>query len=245
MARITHERWKVYGNVFDEFTRNDIIKLSKQKHIDELISPISIGKEANIFSARKTDQGEKEATYRIVKIYRLESCNFNKMYDYIKHDPRYFTIKKQRRQVIFSWVQREFRNLMKAREAGVKVPLPINILHHLIVMQIIGDEKTGEVAQRLKQAPPKNPKVFFEKLIENIKILYQKAKLVHGDLSEYNVLNYKEMPVIIDMSQASPIDAVNADELLDRDIRNMVSYFGKHGVQMTAEELRKKITGKK
>ncbi|MBI5073527.1 serine protein kinase RIO [Candidatus Woesearchaeota archaeon] len=247
MARITHERWKVYGNVFDEFTRNDIIKLTKQKHIDELVSPISIGKEANIFSARKIEEDAKnhEPTYRIVKIYRLEACNFNKMYDYIKHDPRYFTIKKQRRQVIFSWVQREYRNLMKAREAGVKVPLVINILHHLIVMQLIGDEKTGNPAQRLKQAPPKKPKEFFEKLVENVRLLYQKAKLVHGDLSEYNILNFKETPVIIDMSQASPIDAVNADELLDRDMRNMVSYFKKHGVEITAEELKKKIVGKK
>lgn len=245
MTRITHERWKVYGNVFDQFTINDIIKLTKQKHIDELVSPISIGKEANIFSARKTEAGEKEATYRIVKIYRLEACNFNKMYDYIKHDPRYFTIKKQRRQIIFSWVQREYRNLMKARQAGVKVPLIINVLHHLLVMQIIGDEKTGETAQRLKQASPKNPKDFFEKLIKNITLLYQKAKLVHGDLSEYNILNLKETPVIIDMSQATPIDAVNADELLDRDIRNMVSYFKKHGVEMSAEELKKRIVGKK
>ncbi len=239
MARITHERWKVYGNVFDQFTINVIIKLSKQKHIDELISPISIGKEANIFSAKKTE--EKTTIFRIVKIYRLEACNFNKMYDYIKHDPRYYNIKKQRRQVIFAWVQREYRNIMKAREAGVKVPMPIALLRHLIVMQFIGDESTGETAQRLKQAPPKNPKEFFQKLLKNLKLLYQKAHLVHGDLSEYNILNWKEIPVIIDFSQASPIDAANADELLDRDIRNMVSYFKKYGIKIRAEELKNSI----
>jgi RIO kinase 1 len=243
MARITHERWKVYGNVFDAFTMNDLIKLSKQKHYDELVSPVSIGKEANVFSARKKEEGAE--VYKIVKIYRLEACNFNKMYDYIKHDPRYYNIKKQRRQVIFSWVQREYRNIMKAREAGVKVPKPIALLHHVFVMQMIGDEAIGESAQRLKQQSPKNPADFFEKLIKNIALLYQKAKLVHGDLSEYNILNWKEIPVIIDMSQASPTDAVNADELLDRDIRNMVSYFKKHGVTTTAEELKKRIVGKK
>lgn len=242
MARITHERWKVYGNVFDEFTIKDIIKLTKQRHFDELISPISIGKEANLFSAKKNEEGQ--TIYRMVKIYRLEACNFNKMYDYIKHDPRYFGLKKQRRQVIFSWVQREYRNIMKARQAGVKVPLPITLLHHLIVMQFIGDEKTGEAAQRLKQAPPKNSQEFFEKLVENVRLLYQKAHLVHADLSEYNILNWKEMPVLIDFSQATPIDSVNAEELLDRDIRNMVVYFKKHGVEMTAEKLKKRIVGK-
>ncbi len=242
MARIDHERWKVYGNVFDQFTMADLIKLSKQRHFDHLVSPISIGKEANIFSAKKKEDGKE--IYRIVKIYRLESCNFNKMYDYIKHDPRYYTIKKQRRQIIFSWVQREFRNIMKAREAGLKVPLPIALLHHTIVMQFIGNEETGEAAQRLKQATPKDPKDFFEKLIVNIRLLYHKAKLVHGDLSEYNILNDNEKPVIIDMSQSSPIDAANAEELFDRDIRNMVVYFKKYGVKITQEELKKRITEK-
>lgn len=239
MARITHERWKVYKNVFDEFTIKDIIKLTKQKHFDALASPISIGKEANIFSATKNREAEE--IYRILKIYRLEACNFNKMYDYIKYDPRYLAIKKQRRQVIFSWVQREFRNLMKAREAGVRVPMPIIVQHHIIVMEFIGNEKTGEAAQRLKQAPPKNPRQFFEKLIHQVKLLYKKAHLIHADLSEYNILNYNESPVLIDMSQSTPIDAANAEELLDRDIRNMVTYFGKHGVKTTAEKLKKEI----
>ncbi len=243
MARINHERWKVYGNVFDEFTINDLIKLTKQRHYDELVSPVSIGKEANVFSARKKIEGHDE--YRIVKIYRLEACNFNKMYDYIKHDPRYYALKKQRRQVIFSWVQREYRNIMKAREAGVRVPLPIALLHHVFVMELMGDKTTGEAAQRLKQQSPKDPQKFFDMLIDNLALLYQKAKLVHGDLSEYNILNWKETPVIIDMSQSSPTDAVNAEELLDRDIRNMVSYFQKHGVTTTAETLKKRIIGKK
>jgi RIO kinase 1 len=238
MARIQHERWKIQENVFDQFTINSVITLTTQKHFDELISPISIGKEANIFSARKKN------TYRIVKIYRLESCNFNKMYDYIKYDPRYYNVKKQRRKVIFAWVQREFRNSMKAREAGCRVPMPIAIRNHVIVMELIGNDKTGQTAQRLKQAPPQKPEAFFNDVIKNIKLLYHKAKLIHGDLSEYNILTWKETPIIIDMSQASPRDAVNAEELLDRDIRNMVSYFKKHGVTTTAESLKKKITGK-
>ena len=108
-------------------------------------------------------------------------------------------------------------------------------------MQFIGDEQTGEVSQRLKQAPPKYPKKFFEKLIENVRLLYQKAHLVHADLSEYNILNWRETPVLIDFSQATPIDAANAEELLDRDIRNMIVYFKKQGVEMTKEELKKRI----
>jgi RIO kinase 1 len=134
---------------------------------------------------------------------------------------------------------------MKARENGVKVPMPIALMHHIIVMQLVGNEETGESAQRLKQSSPKNSKDFFNKLLKNLQVLYQKAKLVHADLSEYNILNNKEIPVIIDMSQATPIDAVNADELLDRDIKNMVNYFKKHSIEITAEEIKTKIVSTK
>ncbi len=240
MARITHERWKVFENVFDQFTIKDLIKFSKQQHFDRLVSPVSIGKEANIFIAIKEQEGE--TCYRIVKIYRLEACNFNKMYDYIKHDPRYYHIKKQRRQIIFAWAQREVRNLMKARNAGCKVPMPIALHHHSIVMELIGNEENGQTAQRLKQATPKNPHKFFDDVVQQLHFLYKKAKLVHGDLSEYNILNHKEKPVLIDMSQSTPIDAANADELLTRDIKNIILYFRKHGINTTEEEIRKKIT---
>jgi len=164
------------------------------------------------------------------------------MYDYIKYDPRYYNVKKQRRKVIFAWVQREFRNIIKAREAGCRVPMPIAIRNHVIVMELIGNAKTGQTAQRLKHAPPQKPETFFKEVIKNIKLLYHHAKLIHGDLSEYNILNDHESPVLIDFSQATPIDAANAEELLDRDVRNMVVYFRKYGVAMTAETLKKKIT---
>ena len=88
-------------------------------HIDGLESPISVGKESNVFSAKKGNDRV------IVKIYRLETCDFNRMYDYIKYDRRYVTLRKQKRKVIFAWAQREYRNLLKAREAGINVPTAI------------------------------------------------------------------------------------------------------------------------
>jgi RIO kinase 1 len=105
------EEWKVYKNVLSKFTIDTLFKLISQGHFEGLESPVSIGKEANIFSAVT-----KENQRVIVKIYRLENCNFNKMYQYIAADPRYVHLKKSRRDVIFSWCQREYRNLLKARE---------------------------------------------------------------------------------------------------------------------------------
>ena len=80
---IFKERFKTYKNVFDEFTVRSIFKLISQGYFEGLESPISIGKESNIFSALRKDN-EKV----IVKIYRLETCDFNRLYDYIKDDPR-------------------------------------------------------------------------------------------------------------------------------------------------------------
>ena len=81
MGKITREKFKTYGNVFDEFTNRNLFKLATQGHFEELESTVSIGKEANIFTART-----KDGELKIVKIYRLENCDFNKMYDYIKYE---------------------------------------------------------------------------------------------------------------------------------------------------------------
>src|SRR3989344_5111442 len=141
------EKFKVMHNVFDEFTNLTLLKLISKGHIDGLESTLYVGKEANIFTALKS--GKR----LIVKIYRLETCDFNRMYDYIKYDPRYQGLKKKRRKIIFSWVQREFRNLMKARQADVRVPAPITFLNNVLVIEFIGND---DVAPKLKDAIPKD-----------------------------------------------------------------------------------------
>ncbi|MFH1505552.1 MAG: RIO1 family regulatory kinase/ATPase, partial [archaeon] len=168
------EEWKVYKNIFSEFSLRNLFKLSSQGHFEELQSPVSIGKEANIFTAVRRD-GKRI----IIKIYRLENCNFNKMYDYIRADMRYQNMKKQKRQVVFSWTQREYRNLLIAREV-IKVPTPIAIKDNILLMEYIGDK---EPAQKLKDDVPKDPKKFFDLVVRNMKKLYKKG-LIHGDLSD-------------------------------------------------------------
>lgn len=230
----TREEWKVWGNVFDNYTFRNLFKLISQGYFEKLKSPISVGKEANIFSAET-----KDGRMVIVKIYRLETCNFNKMYDYIKLDPRYTGLKKQRRKVIFSWTQREHRNLIKAREVGVRVPSPLTVLDNILVIEYIGDDF---IALQLKNSPPSDPQKFFDKVIEYMGLLWTKAKIVHGDLSSFNILNYNDNPVFIDFSQTTDIRASNALELLERDIRNVCVYFRKQGMKDFDEaELKKKI----
>jgi RIO kinase 1 len=234
MAKITREKFKTWGNVFDNFTRRNLFELASKGHFEELKSPISTGKEANVFSAETGDGGQI-----VVKIYRLETCDFNRMYDYIKYDARYVNLKAKRREIIFSWAQREFRNLLKAREAGVRVPLPIVCKHNILLMEHIGKK---EAAPKLKDAHPDDAEKFFSKVIDYMKKMW-KAGLVHGDLSEFNILNENEKPVFIDISQGTVTQSINAEELLQRDIKNMCRFFKKIGVECDKEEVMEKIKG--
>ncbi|MBN2881470.1 serine protein kinase RIO [Candidatus Woesearchaeota archaeon] len=237
MAKIAHEKWDTYQNVFDDFTLRNIFRLESQGHFVELESTVSMGKEANTFSARCLD-----GTYVIIKIYRLETCDFNRLYDYIKYDPRYQGLRRQRRKIIFAWCQREYRNLLKLREAGVRVPKPIAFLNNVLVMEQIDDGK--EVAPKLKDSYIDNPQEMTDKIINLMIMMYQKAGLIHGDLSAYNILNMNQEPVIIDVSQSMPLDAQTSADLLARDIKNMIIFFKKLGIVVDEEDLHKKITGK-
>jgi len=227
------EKFKTMHNVFDEFTNRTLFKLITEGHFRGLESPINIGKESNVFSAL-TKEGKKV----IVKIYRLETCDFNLMYDYIKYDPRYLHLKDKKRKVIFAWVQREYRNLMNAREAQVSVPIPITFSNNVLVLEFVG--KNDKIAQMLKDAIPKNKKQFFDKTIDNIKKMY-KAGLVHADLSAFNILNLNETPVLIDMSQATLLRHPRAEEFLERDVKNICNFFKKIGLKVDEESTLKKI----
>ncbi|MBI1935043.1 serine protein kinase RIO [Candidatus Woesearchaeota archaeon] len=230
------EEFKTWGDVFDRFTQKTVYRLIKQGHFEGLQSPISIGKEANLFSALR-----KDGSRVMVKIYRLETCDFNRMIDYLKDDPRLSTLKGGKRNTIFAWVQREYRNLIKAREAGVNVPTPFTFSNNVLVLEFIGDD--GMIAPKLKDEIPTNPKDFFDRIIINMKKL-NKARLVHADLSAFNILNNNEKPVFIDFSQCTTLESSRADEYLERDVRNICTFFRKLGLNADEQKAKKQIVGR-
>lgn len=225
-SRKSREEWKIYKNVFDKFTERNLFTMAGQGHMGELQSPIALGKEANVFYSEK-----KNGTPVIVKIYRLENCNFNKMYSYISADPRFIGLENQKRKIIFSWVQREYRNLLIARQK-IKVPTPFAFKDNILVIEYIGDEHP---APMLKDKKPKYPEKFFKKIITNMKRLID-AGLVHGDLSDFNILIHKEEPIFIDFSQSTTITSPMAQELLERDLKNIFTYF-KRKIEVDKEKI--------
>lgn len=236
MTQLTYqERFKTIKGVFDEFTNRTLFELESRGAFDELVSPLKVGKESSVFVAVK--DGKKV----IVKIYFIQCANFMKMYDYIRKDPRYEYLQNHRRQIILAWAQREYKNIHRARDAKVLVPKPLAWLNHIIIEEFIGDE---EAAPPLKDAPPQNPKKFFDDVVKAMIKMY-KAGLIHGDLSAFNILNHHEKPYLIDFSQATLTKAPNSDELLERDVENIVRYFVKLGVKTSKEELLAKILKQK
>ncbi len=222
-----NEKFRTYANVFDAHTLKNLFKLSSQGHFEELLSPLCVGKEANVFSAVKKD-GSKVC----IKIYRLETCDFNRMYDYMKSDPR-FKMKRSKRHIIFLWAQREFRNLLKARDTNIKVPTPYALRDNILIMELIGKD---QASPQLKDKYPKDPKKFFEETKKYIRRLYKK-NMVHGDLSSFNILNKDEKPIFIDFSQATILDNPNAEEWLRRDVKNICKFFAKLGIDSDIDKV--------
>jgi len=226
------DKFKTWENVFDNFTIRTVKKLITQGHFDGLQGPLALGKEANVFIALK---GKEKI---IVKIYRLETCDFKRMYDYIKTDPRFEDLKHKKRKIIFAWVQREYRNLMKCRDIGMRVPTPYVFLNNVLVEEFIGDK---EAAPMLKDCKPEKVKKFFDEVVVQMRKMHKKAKLVHADLSHFNILNHNDKPVFIDMSQSTPLDDAHAKEYFERDVRNICNFFGKLGLKRDKEKVAEKI----
>ena len=218
------EIYKVMSSVFDSSTLLTLYHLINRSIFDVFYGVVSTGKEANVFCAL-----DKGGNYVAVKIYRIATSDFNNMRRYLVGDPRFQRVPQERRGVVYTWGAREFRNLQEAHKAGVPVPKPIEHEKNVLVMEFVGEE--GIPYPIMKDEVPQAPRRTFEKLLEATKTLYKEAELIHSDLSEYNVMLTPD-PVIIDLSMGTDIRNPRADELLMRDLSNLVRYFRKIGLKM-------------
>ena len=226
---------RVGSEVFDRITLQTLYKLANQGYIHLLNGAISTGKEANVFKG--ADENDNLVA---VKIYRVTTSDFKKMQYYIQGDPRFNVRSKSKRQLINNWVLKEFKNLNRAYNAGVQVPKPIIAKNNILVMEFIG-ETDGTPARLMRQSKISNPDYIAKKIIEYVKKLYNDAELVHGDLSAFNILIHHDEPVIIDLSQGMVVDHPLSRELLKRDIDNLIKDFKKMGIEISKDEIKRKI----
>ncbi|MDX1747249.1 MAG: serine/threonine-protein kinase Rio1, partial [Halobacteriales archaeon] len=223
------DQFKVEGAVFDDATYAAIYKLVQDGHITALGGPISSGKEATVFEAYGPDE-----TDVAIKIYRINTSDFRQMREYLAGDPRFEGIGSDKKEVVVAWTRKEYANLERARRAGVRVPEPIAVERNVLVMEMIGVE--GDAAPRLHDVHIENPETAFEAIREYMRRLFD-AGLVHGDLSEYNVVVYEGELCVIDLGQAVTVHHPNAGEFLERDCRNIARFFDRQGVEAAPGDL--------
>ena len=226
------EQRKIEKEVFDEFTADTVWKLAQKGRLDYLGGVVSTGKEANVFKG--WDREEKPWAY---KIYRMETSDFQAMWKYIEGDKRFERVRPVKRHIVLAWCQKELKNLQTAHAAGCRVPKPSFSLNNILIMQFIGGEFGAPL---LKDAEVGEPEEAYALVAGDMKKLHR-AGIVHGDLSEFNLLWWREKPWMIDIGQGVPLSHPRAEEFLRRDCQNVEKYFKKLGVE--AEGLYEEITG--
>jgi RIO kinase 1 len=199
--------------------------------VDEVIRPLMSGKEADVYVVRCGSD------VRCAKIYKdAIKRSFKKAAQYtegrkVRNSRRARAMEKGskfgRRQQEETWQNAEVDALYKLAGAGVRVPQPYGCFDGVLLMELITDEEGGiaprlnDVAMSAQQAREDHA------LVMQYVMRMLCAGLVHGDLSEFNVLVNEDGPVIIDLPQA--VDAAannNARAMLDRDVQNITDYYG-------------------
>jgi len=236
------EERKIYAEVLDGRTLKILYKLSTKGYITALGGVVNTGKEANVFYADGYFNGREVGM--AVKIYRIETSEFDKMDEYLFGDERFDMRRISPKEKVFIWTEKEFRNLERAKDAGVSVPEPFVYMKNVLLMEFIGEDEIPaptlfELGKELKELDVNS---IFEDVLENLKRLYAEAELVHADLSEYNIM-YFDKVYFIDMGQAVIKRHPMAESYLERDVRNIVRFFGKFGVKAEPNEILKEIKG--
>jgi RIO kinase 1 len=220
--------------VFDKYTLSTIEKLISDKIIDMLDFPISTGKEGNVFRAITPKK-----KFVVLKIFRTSTSTFKHISDYIIGDPRFENFRNNRKDIVHVWTKKEFKNLEKLKNIGVKAPKPIVFADNVLVMQYIGDSK--HAAPMLKDVIVENPQEIFDTIINYVKVMYKKGDMVHSDLSAFNILIYRKKPYIIDLGQGVLLEHPQSLEFLKRDIDNIVRYFKRYNIRADANKIYNKL----
>jgi len=199
--------------------------------VDEVLRPLMSGKEADVYIVRC---GSK---IRCAKIYKdALKRSFKKAAQYtegrkVRNSRRARAIEKGskfgRKQQEDTWQNAEVDALYRLARAGVRVPEPYGCFDGVLLMELITDEN-GDVAPRLNEVSMSAEQAREDHAqVMHYVMCMLCAGLVHGDLSEFNVLVDENGPVIIDLPQA--VDAAannNARAMLERDVKNMTDYYG-------------------
>lgn len=227
-------RRKIFKDVFDDRTEKNLRIIERRGNLDYIIGPIAKGKEANLFV------GKKGKEFVAVKIYRIETTNFHNRRDYID-DEELNKIANNPIKRIYAWAEKEYFNLRYSYENKILVPKPIDQEKNILIMKLIGDKGIPQNTLKYDINAKKNIKEIYKQYVENMNKLIYKTKMVHADLSEYNMIFFKNKLYFIDMGQAISTKSDNAKNFVNRDIKTIIKFFKNNGLKITEEKLKEDI----
>ncbi|XP_037957695.1 serine/threonine-protein kinase RIO3 [Teleopsis dalmanni] len=245
-------------------TRLLLYKLINNEVLEQINGVISTGKEAVILHAKSCTDTEKTNANNLfrdntqvplcssvqecaIKVFKTVLCEFKQRDRYIKDDFRFkdrFSKPNRDRIIINMWAEKEMLNLIRMQNVGIRCPQAILLKKHVLVMSFIG--QNNNAAPKLKNAilSSKELESSYNEIVETMHKLYNEAKLVHADLSEYNILWHDSHCWFIDVAQSVEIKHPAALEFLMRDCDNVINFFSKKGLPdiYTKEQLFEYIT---
>ena len=221
--------------VLDPRTRMILFKILNKGVICEINGCISTGKEANVYHSTNANGDE-----RAVKVYKTSILTFKDRDRYVTGEFRFRHgyCKHNPRKMVKTWAEKEMRNLTRMYQANIPCPEPIILRSHVLVMGFIGTD--GWPAPLLKDVTLSESKAreLYLQCIQIIRNIYWKCRLVHADLSEFNMLYQADKLYVIDVSQSVEHDHPHALDFLRKDCTNVTDFFKKNGVcVMTVREL--------
>ncbi|MBC7788269.1 MAG: serine protein kinase RIO [Methylophilaceae bacterium] len=214
--------------------------------IDDVIRQLMSGKEATVYVVRCGDE------VRCAKIYKeANNRSFRQSVDYtegrkVKNSRQGRAMAKGskfgRESQEAAWQSAEVDALYRLANAGVRVPEPFNFYEGVLLMELVTDAQ-GNAAPRLSDVEfsAEDAHIHHASLLKEV-VRMLCAGIVHGDLSEFNILMSEEGPVIIDLPQAVDASSNNhASNMLERDVANLRDYFGRFAPELLTTQYGKEI----
>ncbi|KAF7931797.1 uncharacterized protein EAE98_004533 [Botrytis deweyae] len=231
--------------VLDPRTRMILLQMINRGIVSEVNGCLSTGKEANVYGALSipSTDADSQPIHRAIKVYKTSILVFKDRDRYVTGEHRFRSgyNKGNNRAMVKVWAEKEFRNLKRLHLAGIPCPEPVHLRLHVLVMGFLGDKK-GWAAPRLRDVElsgddvDEQYRLLYLQLIGLMRRMYQTCKLVHADLSEYNVLYHQKKLFIIDVSQSVEHDHPRSLEFLRMDIKNVSDFFKRKNVEVLSEQ---------